>query len=81
LAVGDAAIAFDPLSGQGVYGALESGMLGAKAIQDHVNGINGAFEEYGQARKKSLAEYLRLRRAFYAEEQRWPHAAFWQRRI
>ena len=80
LAVGDAANAFDPLSGQGIYKALQSGILAAKAINEHLDGNALALAEYDQAMKQDYARYLQLRSEFYACESRWPDSIFWQRR-
>lgn len=83
LAVGDAAMAFDPLAGQGIYKALESGLLGAKVIREHLSGnasTSSAMGDYVEARNRDFDQYLQLRRVFYARENRWPQSVFWQRR-
>ena len=80
LAVGDAAMAFDPLSSQGVSAALEFGLRAAKSIQAHLQGGAAALVDYAQAVKESFENYLRARDHYYGREQRWPHSAFWRRR-
>lgn len=83
LAVGDAAIAFDPLAGQGIYKALESGLLGAEVIKEHLSGNASTSSEIGdyvEARNRDFTQYLHLRHVFYARENRWPQSLFWQRR-
>ena len=81
LAVGDAAMAFDPLSGQGVYRAIQSGIRAADAIQRR-NGHRGdaSFHEYANTMAREHASYLRSWHQFYELEQRWPDAPFWRRR-
>ena len=80
LAVGDVAMAVDPLSSQGMYKALESGLHAARVILDHRSGHRQALTEYAAGLENSFAAYLQARSAYYALEQRWPKSAFWQRR-
>ena len=80
LAVGDAAMAFDPLSGQGVYKALDWALRAAQSIQEYSTGNNSALRDYAFDVEKDFDTYLLVRRAFYAREKRWPQSAFWQRR-
>lgn len=80
LAVGDAAMAFDPLSGQGVYKALQFALRAAKSIQDFLAGNNSALRDYAVEVEKDFNTYLLTRRTFYTREKRWPHSIFWQRR-
>jgi flavin-dependent dehydrogenase len=80
LAVGDAALAMDPLSGQGIYHALRMGLRAAQAIGEQLAGKPAALVQYATHMDESFNQYLRTRAAYYKEEQRWPQAAFWQRR-
>jgi flavin-dependent dehydrogenase len=80
LAVGDAAIAFDPLSAQGVHKALDSGLRAAQSIKDQCSGDHSALQAYARDVDDSFRSYLRLRQAYYTQERRWPHSTFWQRR-
>lgn len=80
LAIGDAAIAFDPLSGQGVYKALESALLAARSIQEYWNGDISALRDYALTMEREFERYVRMRGAFYGREQRWPQSVFWRRR-
>ncbi|MDQ3258985.1 MAG: NAD(P)/FAD-dependent oxidoreductase [Acidobacteriota bacterium] len=80
LAVGDAAIAFDPLSSQGIYNALQSGLRAAPAIERGLRGEQTALEEYELWTRKKFDEYLQMRVMHYSREQRWPSSAFWRRR-
>lgn len=81
LAVGDAAMAFDPLSGQGVYKALQSAAHAARTIHEHWTRKASALDDYALAADRTFNNYLLKRRAFYAVEQRFPYSTFWQRRI
>jgi flavin-dependent dehydrogenase len=80
LAVGDAAASHDPISGLGVYRALESGMAAADAIVARAGGEADALEGYAQAARARFDEYLSQRAQYYRAEDRWPDAPFWRRR-
>jgi flavin-dependent dehydrogenase len=80
LAVGDAATAFDPLSSQGVYKALKSGLRAAQRIEDYLAGEETALLDYSSWVNESFDRYLLLRKEYYSREGRWPSSEFWQRR-
>jgi flavin-dependent dehydrogenase len=80
LAVGDAACAFDPLSGQGIYKALRSGQAAGETIAAFLEGDNLALPEYEARVIKQFDHYLLARQTYYALEKRWPESLFWQRR-
>jgi flavin-dependent dehydrogenase len=73
-------MALDPLSGQGIYRALESGMHAADGIRHAVEGNQGAFSDYAAWVQATYEAYRRERRRMYRLEQRWPSATFWARR-
>ena len=81
LAIGDAAMAFDPLSGQGVCKALDSAFRAADSIDRYWGGDRMALQQYAVAAGRDFDRYLRARQAFYAREGRWPCSPFWRRRI
>jgi flavin-dependent dehydrogenase len=76
LAVGDAAVACDPLWGQGIVSALASGRSAAQAL----TGRPEALAEFATADQRRFNDYLRLRAYYYRRENRWPHSVFWARR-
>ncbi|MCO6060306.1 tryptophan 7-halogenase [Pseudomonas sp. MOB-449] len=83
LRVGDAAMAVDPLSGNGIFQSLSSA-LQAPAV---INTMLQRPERTALARRfhQRRVEHLFLRfartgRDFYALEQRWPDEAFWRDR-
>jgi flavin-dependent dehydrogenase len=80
LAMGDAAAAVDPLSGQGVSYALEAGDRAACAIAGHLSGDAGALPAYASWVAGRFAVDLQARAACYTQEQRWTASPFWQRR-
>lgn len=77
LAIGDAAMAFDPLSGQGMLKAIEGGKLAAETL---IAGSKGALRGYAEEMEDGWRIYLRNRRANYAAERRWSDSPFWSRR-
>jgi flavin-dependent dehydrogenase len=81
LAIGDAAMAFDPLSGQGVFKALQSALRVAESMHRHWKGDVSALTQYEKSVEQDFDRYLLKRSAFYSSEQRWPRAPFWQRRV
>ncbi len=80
IAVGDAALSFDPISSQGIFNALYTGMKGAEAVLKTSWGDNNALPHYTQELKKIRSTYLRHHSIMYAAEQRWPQVPFWQSR-
>lgn len=81
IAVGDAASSFDPLSSMGIMKALGSAIDAAAAIRCRLGGDRGAFAAYAQSVAADYGRYLDTRARYYAMEQRWPNAPFWQRRL
>jgi len=80
LAVGDAAMSWDPLSSSGIYNGIDAGINAADAIRRHLAGDRKALPRYAQQVEESFADYLRTRVKYYRLEKRWPDAAFWQLR-
>jgi flavin-dependent dehydrogenase len=80
LAVGDAAMAVDPLSAQGIYRALESGIAAAEAIGSDAGEKAQALERYERRVRHAFDAYLRKRITYYRSETRWPQSVFWSRR-
>jgi flavin-dependent dehydrogenase len=79
-AVGDAAMAFDPLSSQGIGKAVEHGHRAADAIDAHLSGDRDALRDYCHVLEEEHEDYRRTRVSYYDIERRWPGSEFWQRR-
>jgi flavin-dependent dehydrogenase len=77
IACGDAALAFDPISSQGLLGALTSGIAAARAISS--DDTSAAFAEITARDTHILATYEGRRSAVYASERRWAQRPFWSR--
>ncbi len=87
LALGDAAISFDPLSSQGMFNAMACAMQVTELLK-HFNFI----KEYDIAKVYRFSEmytsqinsiwkhYVKHKDLLYGAESRWKDAAFWKRR-
>ena len=73
LAVGDAAVAFDQLSSQGLVTGM---VMAARAGAMLADGLDGWAADY----RAVLDEHIALRAEFARAEHRWPESAFWHRR-
>jgi flavin-dependent dehydrogenase len=80
LAVGDAAISFDPLSSQGLLQALFSGLAAAEAAERQLSGDVLGIAEYIQTMHGIASAYRQHLAGYYAAETRWAEAPFWRRR-
>jgi 2-polyprenyl-6-methoxyphenol hydroxylase-like FAD-dependent oxidoreductase len=81
LCVGDAASCFDPVSGQGLFKALRSGVFASYAIADHLERRDDdGLRRYAALVRSEFAAYRATLRDYYAQERRWPERPFWARR-
>jgi flavin-dependent dehydrogenase len=82
LAVGDAALATDPVAGNGVVRALRSARAGAETALALLEGkAESALRQYEDDRDRECDSYLHERAAYYGIERRWQQSVFWQRRL
>jgi 2-polyprenyl-6-methoxyphenol hydroxylase-like FAD-dependent oxidoreductase len=82
LAVGDAALSLDPLSGRGVTRALTGAACAARAVGAFLDGGGPlVLREYEHELDRACTQYLLERPFFYGGERRWPNAPFWRRRL
>ncbi|QIF05185.1 FAD-dependent monooxygenase [Roseimicrobium sp. ORNL1] len=77
LAVGDAAMSFDPLSGQGILKAVKSGLQAAEVVLHNSQASREQFEAYHEL---MWQDFVGSRKRYYASEQRWRANSFWSRR-
>ncbi len=80
LAVGDASMSFDPLSGQGLFHALYTGVTAAQTVRLILAGDPYAAISYGQELESVWRAYRHRLEASYAAERRYADHPFWQRR-
>jgi flavin-dependent dehydrogenase len=82
LCAGDAAAAFDPISGHGVAKAMRSGLFAAYAAADCLLRRDGAaLGRYGAWIARETAAYEESLRDHYGSEPRWAERPFWRRRL
>lgn len=80
LAVGDAAMAYDPLSSYGISSAMGAGFYAGSAVADFLGGDRSALFAYGGLVDQTFAQYLIMHCDRYALERRWTDKPFWRRR-
>lgn len=81
LALGDAAMSFDPLSSHGISNALYTARQAGEAIERFLKqGDAHALPEYAASLSAIFGQYLRGKNQLYANERRWAYAPFWQSR-
>ncbi|NBF11479.1 flavin-dependent monooxygenase QhpG [Pseudomonas sp. Fl4BN1] len=83
LRVGDAAMAVDPLSGNGIFQSLSSALQAPAVINTLLQRPERAAlaRQFHRQRVEQLfLRFARIGRDFYADEQRWPEQPFWQAR-
>lgn len=80
VAVGDAAMAYDPISAHGLTLALATGIDGAEAVLACARGDRGAFERYGDKLAWAFARYEEEALRIYGSERRFPEMPYWRRR-
>ncbi|MCF1465813.1 dehydrogenase [Agrobacterium vitis] len=74
-AVGDAALAFDPIAGQGLFNALRTGVAAAEGIlAAPAAGLSAYVQELSRVR----AIYSTRRQSLYCSESRWLDRDFWK---
>jgi flavin-dependent dehydrogenase len=80
VAVGDTASCIDPLSSQGVYKALRTGLRAAETIEELRHDNREAPAQYTQKMIAEFDDFLLARRHYYGLVTRWRDSPFWQRR-
>ncbi|MGE8098172.1 flavin-dependent monooxygenase QhpG [Pseudomonas fluorescens] len=81
--VGDAAMAVDPLSGNGIFQSLSSALQAPVVINTLLAKPERAAlaQRFHQQRVEQLfLRFARIGRDFYADELRWPEQPFWRAR-
>ena len=83
LRVGDAAMAVDPLSGNGIFQSLSSASIVAavmNTVVNHPQNADLAIAFYRHRVQHIFERFARIGRDFYRMEQRYQDELFWQRR-
>jgi flavin-dependent dehydrogenase len=77
LAIGDAAMSFDPLSGQGILKAMQLGIKAAEVVTGKSLESRASFDQWNEA---TWNQFAQSRSSYYSMERRWPDPVFWARR-
>lgn len=89
LAVGDAAQAYDPLSSQGMFKALSTGMEAGQMVDYALHAQSAGADDkvssqyltrYHQGQQQRWTHYLQQLDFYYQSQQRWSDQPFWSRR-
>jgi flavin-dependent dehydrogenase len=80
VAVGDAAMCYDPLASHGLTVALASGRDAAEAVSAQLSGEPGAVDGFIARLSDAFARYTATRFVVHQTERRWPRSTYWQRR-
>jgi flavin-dependent dehydrogenase len=78
--IGDAAMAGDPLSGQGVSRAVSSGLRAAAVALSRAKDREAALIAYSDEVKNRFVEFLNALLLTYGQVSRWQNSPFWLRR-
>jgi flavin-dependent dehydrogenase len=79
LKLGEAAVSFDPISGQGVYQAL-AGAVRAGSVVEHYFRTGKTVRSYDAWVQRSFKRYQSVWSGYYSQERRWERSGFWRRR-
>jgi flavin-dependent dehydrogenase len=77
IACGDAAMCFDPVSGQGIFSALHGGVAAGNAIIAALDGRSDGLDGYAKQMTEIWAIYQARLRTLYRNGHRWPASEFW----
>ncbi len=77
IACGDAAMCFDPVSGQGIFSALHGGVAAGTAIIAALDGRLDALDGYAKQMTEIWTIYQARLRTLYRNGHRWPASEFW----
>lgn len=81
IAVGDAAMAMEPLTGQGIGSAISSGCAAGNVIgQVLICQDKDAMQRYQRMQQQAWTQYRHQHDFYYRQEQRWSQHVFWQKR-
>lgn len=81
IAIGDAAVSFDPISSMGIGFSISSACFAAKYIAHKIENGSSTIAIYQEDILKNYRQYHNIKTRYYQEEKRWPNSVFWQRRI
>ncbi len=80
VAIGDAAVSFDPISSMGIGFSISSACFAAKHIANELEENRSTIDVLQEDIIQNFNHYLKIRAEYYQMEKRWPSSKFWQRR-
>jgi flavin-dependent dehydrogenase len=80
IVIGDAAMAGDPLAGDGVTWSVTSGLRAAEIVLGSSTDREIALADYSNIVSARFVEFLTTRSDSYGRVTRWPNSSFWSRR-
>ncbi len=82
IAIGDAAISFDPISSMGIGFAMTSACHAASLVNHQIKNENcHTTSQFQNDLNQHFNSYLNTRKKYYGQEKRWQESSFWSRRI
>jgi flavin-dependent dehydrogenase len=80
IAAGDACASFDPISAQGIFNALYSGLRAGETVHSDLKGMADAAASYRRSITSIYDRYILNLAETYRIESRWSWMPFWNRR-
>ncbi len=80
IAIGDAALSFDPISSMGIGFSISSACFAAKHISQKIEQGFSTVDLYQKDILKNFNQYQQTKTRYYQEEKRWASSPFWKRR-
>jgi flavin-dependent dehydrogenase len=77
IACGDAAVSCDPLSGQGLFSAIYTGMTAARVVETSLAGMQSVMGLYDSEVKRVYEIYQTRLRTMYQAVRHFPGSRFW----
>lgn len=77
LAVGDAAMTYDPIAAHGIMMAMVSARDAATALIQYLQGHQSALEKYQQRLQHAFLHYVKERKRLYQTERRFRTSVYW----
>ena len=81
VAIGDAALTFDPISSHGMVMAMTSARDAAFALVEFNKGHSDAFETFNLRLQNVFAQYELSKQQVYASEKRFNNELYWKKRM
>lgn len=77
IAIGDAAMSYDPIASHGLLMSMVSARDSAEAIEQYFTGAPEALENYSAVLWQAFQHYVQQRQQFYQAESRFSGSAYW----